>query len=1105
MKRYLLLISLLLSLSFAQQPLEELAPPDSILSVNMSYKEHYGESIKQDLKNLNWAQSTQTVQKLVKILVASDKFPELSNLLMAYESRNEAFSMIAEICPELSEQLPMPYSNQMSNHDGIELLETISFGGFSPTPVITVLARPVSGNNNLEAMFEAFVSCPGIDIPTLEQDGVTMYIMNDGGDMPFVFSIYNGLVIISTDPDNVRTTIRLANGSTEASLADSALYQQASSKLGSYKNSLRLSLDFAKIADIVNGYGSMFARGDDDRAALDRLLSIFYTLGGNVSQISAVPEGILSENLVAVNPDGGDTALLKLINCPGCQVINPPVLAPADSVAVSMNYLPLRESFNYLQSLLDDIANIYGESADIKELSQALLGLDLDTALFDWLGSEIHNYTLEPISPNAKTIFNGPAQATVISVRSVEQAKQGIAELRDFLIPLIAKLSDYSGNNPLSLLDNLGLSNDIPFDAMPPKFASDFMSELSVREYSYNNISIQRIQSGLNTDFAYAFIGNNLVIASPTSALEKIIDTAQSGLNIYTNPDFRMAKQSMPIGSSKFSYAEVDANLNGLADIIDLFVQPLAFGINKFLNLKITDSTTATEPPVMDENTPEVFDADIAGISPFATISSTDGVAGNLTENDLDNYGYYSHYYRLENIAQPGDTVKIMLTSPDFDTQLWLVDANRSVYIVGNDDMDDISTDSEISFNYEEGNDYWIEVSSFNGDGLGQYQVYIAVNGDFVSMQGSASSTTEMVTDAVATTDDASDSQNDDYLEADLTNMTAQSVTVPIQIDSNLGYGQVDNYDSTTVFYSIDGLSAGDIVKVSLSSDEFDTRLWLADTTNGVYVADNDDINENSTDSALVFKAQEGISYWLEVSSYDDATNGAFTLNLDYATEDELTAFGSSQSGNSDTEILDADLTNMQASPINVNQVIEGSLEASELDNYGYITDFYEIQGLNPGDNIVIDLSSTDFDAQLWLADETNRVYLYDNDDFDDNSLDSRISFSAQEGINYWIEVTSNSATENETGNYRLSVAYDNMSADNDNMDDGFNSTPMDNFDYSTSLSTEDIPSFTELLDLLDLIPNSLRVLAKHISTDVSYTNTTDSSIYSREILHIDW
>ncbi len=1094
MKRYLLLISLLLSISFAQQPLEELAPPDSILSMSMSYKEHYGESIKEDLKALNWAKSTQTVQKLVKILVGSNKFPELNDVLFAYESRNEALSMLADFCPNLSEQ--MQFMHEKPEHSGIELLQTVSMGGFSPTPVITVLARAASENNNLGNLFDAMISCGGEDLPRLEQDGVTIYVVNDGEDFPFVISFYNGIFIASTDPDNVRTVIRLANGSTEASLADSNLYKQAQAELGSYKNSLRISLDFAEIADIANSFGGMFARGDDDSAALARLLSVFYTLGGNVSQISAIPEGILTENLLATSPEGGDQALLRLINCPSCQVLNPPILAPADSVAINMSYVPWRQSFSYLQSLLNDIANIYGESADIKELSEVFFGLNLDTALFNWLGSEVHNYRLEPISPNINTIFNGPAQATVIPVASVEQAKQGIAELADFFIPLIAKLSDFGGDNPLDLLAQFGFNNDIPFDAMSSTFGQDLMAEFSVREYSYKNISIQRIQSSINSDFAYAFIGNNLVIASPTSALEKIIDSSESGLNIYNNPNFRLAKQSMPIGSSSFSYNEVNSNLNGLADIVDLFIQPMAYGISQFLNLKLADNLASTDdydyPEDIITSTYDTFDADISGISPNGTINSSNGLSGNLTADSLDNYGYYSHYYRLDNIAQSGDTVNILLTSPNFDTQLWLIDANRSVYILGNDDMDDISTDSSISFIYEEGNDYWLEVSSFNGDGVGEFQIAIAVNQDFIDKQGQASSDT--TTNVV----EAADAVNDEYLEADLAGMTAQSITVPSNISFDLEGGQIDNYESQTVFYSIDGLTAGEIIKIMLSSDEFDTRLWLVDTTNNIYLTNNDDFDESTTNSGLAFKAEESISYWLEVTSYDSDISGAFTLSLDYGTEDDLVSFGASSIETSDSEALEADLENMQANPIYISELVSGVLEDTEVDNYGYITDFYEIKGLTAGDEVVIDLYSDDFDAQLWLADTTNNIYISDNDDVDENSLNSQIVFTAEEGINYWIEVSSNSASDSSTGNYDLSLSYSNINTESIEI-------PIDNYGYDSALTAEDIPSFQALLELLDILPNSIRVLAKHVSTDIAYTKTTNSNIYSREILHIDW
>lgn len=1066
---------LLLTIAVAQKPLEELAPPGALLSMGISYHGNLGSSIKEDFSALDWSSAANTVSKLEKIFIASDKFPDINDILFSIQDGFSAFGELEQICPDLAQE---PSSGSHTN--SFDLLETFGLSSIT-SPSITILIRASDTESGLSTKFDAAITCikNNADIPTLEQDGVKLYVINDGGDMPWVVSRHANLIIASTNPDDVRKVIRLVNGSSEKSFADSYIYKQTQAQLKSQENSLRISIDFDALANTIQRLTGLFVGNSENRAALDRALAGLYTLGGNVYQISAVKEGILKENILTINPEGGDKALLKLLNCPNCQVLTPPTLAPQKTIAINMSYVPWKQTFDYLQSFANDIATIYGESAasiDLKQLAKTYLDVDLDVALFNWLGSEIHSYRLEPINQNLSTLIYSPAQLTVIPVSSKEAAERGIEELASFALPLLSNIANLSPKDndleeSIPFADKLGALNFNGFD----------LNEIAISQYQYKGILIKRIRIGLNTDFSYAFVGSNLVLATPSKAIETLIDTSESGLNIYLNQDFRLAKQSMPQGSSSFSYSETDVALNGFADLLDIFGQPLAYGINKFLSSKISDSNTETGSDDTETSNDisiedEVFNADIAGITIADVIFPESSITANLSESDLDNYGYFSKYYQLENVSV-GDGITVNLSSDDFDTQLWLIDSNRSVYIVGNDDIENSeSSNSRLSFEVQEGNNYWLEVSSFDGNGSGEYTLEVSFTGneDFA--------------------DEDSASLDNEQEIANLEGMIANEISLPTSISANLSEGQVDNYGNTTVFYHLNGVTTNDIVKISLSSEDFDTQMWLADYNSSLYLANNDDENESSTNSTIVFKANDGEDYWIEVSSYDNLSEGNFELTIEPGDESELASY---DSGIDDEEELTADLEGMIAEPIEIGNELNGSLGEDEIDNYGAITDFYEITGLQAGDQVVIKMSSDSLDTQLWLIDATNDIYLEDNDDANDETTDSEISFTAKEGVDYWIEASTSSFSDSNTGDYSISIEYDN-SATAEGKDD-INNWSVEDLTY------EDIPSFEELINLFDLVPNSLRILANHSGNDISYTKSLKNNIYSREFCKFNW
>ena len=167
----------------------------------------------------------------------------------------------------------------------------------------------------------------------------------------------------------------------------------------------------------------------------------------------------------------------------------------------------------------------------------------------------------------------------------------------------------------------------------------------------------------------------------------------------------------------------------------------------------------------------------------------------------------------------------------------------------------------------------------------------------------------------------------------------------------------------------------------------------------------------------------------------------------------------------------DTDAATEDALPLLLGEELEDSLEATETDDLGVISDTYELGGFDAGERVSVRMESAEIDTYIYLIDADTGETLDTNDDF--RGLDaSELSFTAEEGVTYRVRFTS--YDENETGAYRLSLQMAEAAED-------FSEVPA-----NPDFNPEDLPSFAELLDLYDLLPESLQILADHIGNSQS-------------------
>lgn len=103
-----------------------------------------------------------------------------------------------------------------------------------------------------------------------------------------------------------------------------------------------------------------------------------------------------------------------------------------------------------------------------------------------------------------------------------------------------------------------------------------------------------------------------------------------------------------------------------------------------------------------------------------------------------------AHYYQLNGL-NAGDTVTVRLDSNDFDTYIYVIDATNLNYVAENDDFDGSYASSQVSFSVEEGVSYLVKATSFDGMGVGNYDLTVSVEGAMTETSETVDSVEEAV------------------------------------------------------------------------------------------------------------------------------------------------------------------------------------------------------------------------------------------------------------------------------------------------------------------------------------------------------------------------
>ncbi len=700
--------------------LERAAPPSALLALGFAPDGGVPQGLVDALGALDWEGAGATLARLGELL-GEDAFGAGAGGGMDADALREG---LAEAC--------LPAADALTGVEPMDLLVegllTVSIAPFAPVPQALAIAR-TSDAAVAGALQDALVGCFGG--PTFDQDGVALYVLGDGGDLPLIVARVDDLFLAGTEPNLVRGAIRRLNGADEPSLADGPL---GAARAQLAPGGLDLAFDADALADVVE---SLSGSLPSDQPVVLRAVAALRTLGSGATRAAWDDQGLRFEQVLVVPDDAPDAALARLLT--SAPRAGRPLWLPADASAVASNHVPLRAWIDYVDAWLVDLEPVTGVRADVRGLAAEHLDLDLDAALLGWVGETVHTVTLEPLGTDLRGWVYGPGTVVMVPVADEAAARAGIRLLGPGLLRSFASLTQLDAGSPMDPFGTDPFADD-PFSTGTSGLDGLFGSEsVAVDAITIGAIDADRIRMGPTLDLAVAVVDGHLVLATPPSALEALLAAREGGTNLLSGPagaPWRAAYAAVPDAARDVSISDVPATLRGLADIAELASQPLASGIQTALVVAPWESTTSfdddwggsfdedydpfTDPWLLDENgrtPPADWNVEALVGTPLSergTIELGTTVDEVLTESEP---------YLVWDLvgAAPGTLVQVEVADPDgfeVDTYVYVVDADTGLVLFDNDDFG--GTDlAAVVFDVVDGVRYRIVASSYGGYGTG--------------------------------------------------------------------------------------------------------------------------------------------------------------------------------------------------------------------------------------------------------------------------------------------------------------------------------------------------------------------------------------------------
>jgi hypothetical protein len=419
----------------------------------------------------------------------------------------------------------------------------VSLSPFNPLPAVTLLAR-VDGETG--ARFDAlFARERAGGALALDEGAISFIVVEiDGGGFPLAAARDGDLLALSSNPDVLRGVLRQRQGSTEPSFGDAP---RAAATLGTLgEGQLHGFLDLGPLARSL----APLAAGLGFDASVERLLAVFETLGPVAGVTRLSEEGTATTSLRQLEPSGGDTALLALLDAPDAAPRELLDWLPEGALSVQVSALDLRAWWAYLGDLVADLGEL--GVPDLNRTLGDVLGVDLARDLVGWSAPGL---VVVQTGLGETAALGAPASdllgETVFGLRTTDDAaaEAGLRRLLDELVQRAALFADpfaEPGGNAVVVVREVTLAG------------------VSARAYD--------VLPGLTLVTAVA--DGVAWIGTHEAGLERVLLAGRGGAPL--SATFAELADLVPAGATAFSLTDDRASLAATGDALKQQVQLLA-------------------------------------------------------------------------------------------------------------------------------------------------------------------------------------------------------------------------------------------------------------------------------------------------------------------------------------------------------------------------------------------------------------------------------------------------------------------------------------------------------------------------------------------------
>lgn len=458
-----------------------------------------------------------------------------------------------EIDGELGDtQLPASFAGLgVLDFVGDEAWFSVSVSPFNPLPAVSLIAHPSS--NALAAITDQLSSVesePGTQV--LTEGNYTFYFipaddLDDSGLLQgLAISIADGVVVTSTNPDVLRGTLRRLAGSDEPSFAGNAHYSATQAVTGT--GNLYTFTDFAQIGQTAETFLAPLAAQIGFESLVTQLVSALNTAGVMASSVTITDSGTTSNSVQITDAAGGDSALYALLTDASAVSRSGLEFVPSDALAVAGLHSNPTGWWDYLNGIVRNSPELGLSSLD--ELVSMLLGIDLRSSFFSWVGSDWTSASLgfptstEPGLPSENLLGE---TLYVVDVSDEAAAQSGLDQLLGMIGATISGFSD-------------------PF--------SDGSSEgvLSV-DTEVSGVLVKTMTLADGVTISYAVTGGNLLFSTDATSVSAAVTAHANGATL--GGQLAGLIDSVPASATSYSVSNDQAVMENVAAGIGVQLQTL--------------------------------------------------------------------------------------------------------------------------------------------------------------------------------------------------------------------------------------------------------------------------------------------------------------------------------------------------------------------------------------------------------------------------------------------------------------------------------------------------------------------------------------------------